>query len=120
MYTEIYVNVDLDQETPEEVIEVLEAMCDQRMFKLEKLGIPGKWAYLFCNGSYYTPGTCVSKLTYDKISERYSLIGKGDLKNYDREVEEFFAYIKPWVEPGFIGYHRYEEDIEPTLVYKKG
>ena len=28
MYTEIYVNVDLKKETPDEIIEVLKAMCD--------------------------------------------------------------------------------------------
>jgi hypothetical protein len=59
-------------------------------------------------------------LTYDEISKQWSLLGKGDLKNYEDEIEYFFNWIMLWVEgwPGdFIGYHRYEESQEPTLVF---
>jgi hypothetical protein len=116
MYTEIYVNVDLKKETPYEVICVLKAICEKD-FKPKHLNdYPDRWGALFCSGSYYTPNTSCANLTFDNISGQYSLLGKGDIKNYDGEIEAFFTFIKPWCEEGFIGYYRYEENREPTLV----
>jgi hypothetical protein len=118
MYTEIYVNVDLKTETPPEIIEVLKAICgDGDESALE--GKPGRWCMLFNSGSYYTPNTSCKNLTYDKIGNRWSLLGKGDIKNYEREIEQFFEWLSPWIdaeEGDFIGYTRYEEISTPTLV----
>lgn len=116
MYTEIYVNTDLKKETPQDVIDVLSAMCNSEA-KDCLSDKPHRWSYLFNNGSYYLPSTECKKLTYDTISERYSILAKGDIKNYKGEIEQFFDYIKPWCDGEFIGYYRYEEDREPTLVY---
>ncbi|MCP4651089.1 MAG: hypothetical protein GY853_13560 [PVC group bacterium] len=117
MYTEIYVNVDLKTDTPQEVIDILRAMCDKDASAECFKNSGGRWPYLFNNGSYYTPNTECGLLTYDKISEQYSLLAKGDIKNYGSEIEKFFEFIKPWCEGEFIGYYRYEESREPTLVY---
>jgi hypothetical protein len=119
MYTEIYVNVDLKPETPERVLAVLRAMCGDE--DKSSLGDkPERWNRLFNDGSYYTPRTSCGILKYDKFLKAWSLLGKGDIKNYENEIEQFFEWIKPWVdgEPGeFIGYKRYEENLEPTLVF---
>ena len=119
MYTEIFVNVDLKAETPDEVLAVLRAMCgDENQAPLE--GKPERWNRLFASGSYYTPNTCVAKLTFDKIGGQWSLLGKGDIKNYESEIEAFFAWLMPWIdgqEGDFIGYHRHEESQTPTLVF---
>ncbi len=120
MYTEIYVNVDLKKETPDEVLNVLKSMCyhegfDRDVYLKDK---PLRWRLLFNDGSYYTPLTSCANLTFDKIRDAWSLLGKGDIKNYGGEIEAFFEWIKPWVDgiPGdFIGYSRYEEDQVPTL-----
>jgi hypothetical protein len=59
-------------------------------------------------------------LEFDEITQRWSLLGKGDIKNYEGEIEKFFEWIIPYVDgyPGdFIGYSRYEEDLKPTLIY---
>lgn len=117
MYTEIFVNVDLKQNTPDSVIEVLKAVCDIDVGATCLADKPHRWKYLFNNGSYYTPYTCVGKLTWDSISEQYSLIGKGDIKNYEGEIEAFFEFIKPWATDNFIGYYRQELDPQPTLVF---
>ncbi len=121
MYTEIYVNVDLKKETPDEIIEVLKAMCDMEESNKKVLEpYPDRWICLFSNMSYYTPSTRCRSLTYDDIKERWSLLGKGDIKNYGLDIEEFFEWIIPYVDgcPGdFIGYHRYEEQRVPTLVF---
>lgn len=117
MYTEIYVNVDLKKETPEAVIETIKAICEGDCDSKYLKDKPRRWSMLFSNGSYYTPSTCCSSLTYDSIAKSYSLIGKGDIKNGDNEIEQFFEFVKPWCDNNFIGYHRHEEDRDPILVY---
>ena len=116
MYTEIYVNVDLKEDTPKSVIKILESICDG-------VGIdskyPERWYCLFFNVSYYTPHTSVSKLTFNMTSNRYSLLGKGNINNYAGEIEAFFEFLIPWVDGksgDFIGYSRYESEKLPTLV----
>lgn len=119
MYTEIFVNVDLKENTPKEVIEVLKAMCDKDHESPHLLGRPQRWAFLFNDSSFYLPCTECGVLTYNNIRKAYSLIAKGDIKNSSGEIEEFFEFIKPWCEDEFIGYTRYEEDREPTLIYSR-
>lgn len=122
MYTEIFINVDLKADTPREVLEVLRCMVDgsDELNPPIMTGLPGRWQLLFGNGSYYTPRTCCARLTFDEIGKHWSLIGKGDIKNYEGEIEAFFEFLKPWCEDRFMGYHRYEEDEEPVLVYASG
>ncbi len=119
MYTEIYVNIDLHKDTPPEVIMVIQAMCagDGEAECLKDK--PQRWAYLFNNGSFYTPNTECAHITLCKYRKAFSLLAKGDIKNYEGEIEAFFDFIKPWCETpdAFIGYHRYEENREPTLIY---
>lgn len=117
MYTEIYVSTDLKEGTPEPVIDVLRAICAKDPDSPALAEHPDRWFMLFNSGSYYTPLTEVASLTYDDIGKHYSLIGKGDIKNYGYEIEKFFDWLKPWCDNEFIGYHRYEEAREPTLVY---
>lgn len=123
MYTEIYVNVDLKKDLPSEVVRTLKAMCGEEGYSSSLEGKPSRWAYLFRNGSFYTPNTSTANLTYDHISKNYSLLAKGDIKNYQEEIEEFFEWIMPHIdasEGSFIGYSRYEEDDVPELYFKRG
>ena len=117
MYTEIYVNADLKKETPQDVIDVISAICEKNYEAKCLIGKPSMWGWLFNNGSYYLPLTECGKITKDSVSGIYSFIGKGDIKNYEGEIEQFFNFIKPWCEGEFIGYYRYEESREPVLVY---
>lgn len=123
MYTEIYVNVDLKENTPKEVIDTLCVMCGDDDWPSD-WPHPKRWLYLFNNGSYYTANTSAAELTFDDISQQWSLIGKGDIKNYNNEIQAFFEFISPWVDPQsgdktFIGYMRFEESAEPELFYVK-
>jgi hypothetical protein len=120
MYTEIYVNVDLKKDTPDDVIEVLKVMCDMGSDPEVMDNYPARWAYMFNSGSYYTPNTYCHSLTVDDITQQWSLLGKGDIKNYGGEIQKFFEWVIPYVDgcPGdFIGYSRYEEDSQPTLIF---
>lgn len=124
MYTEIYVNVNLKRETPDDVLGVLMAMCgklDPEASEkiLEKY--PSRWCMLFSDCSYYTPRTHCKYIQFDEISQQWSLLGKGDIKNYEQEIQQFFEWIMPWIdacEGEFIGYKRYEEGNEPQLYFK--
>lgn len=124
MYTEIYVNVDLKKETPDDVLEVLKAMCGKLESEdAEKVleNFPWRWCMLFSDCSYYTPRTHCKYLQFDEISKQWSLLGKGDIKNYEQEIQQFFEWIMPWVDafPGeFVGYSRYEDQDKPTLYFK--
>ena len=82
MYTEIFVNVNLKPETPDDVLNVLHAMCGDDSKKEALADKPARWECLFNNGSYYTPLTSCAKLTFDNIAKHWSLLGKGDIKNY--------------------------------------
>lgn len=119
MYTEIYVNVDLIEDTPEEVIAVLKAICGgEDKTSLEDK--PDRWSVLFNSGNYSVPNTSCKSLTYDSTINKWSLLGKGDIKNYEQEIESFFAWLMPYIDADygeFIGYYRYEEDEHPMLVY---
>ena len=123
MYTEIYVSVDLKEDTPEFIIDILKAICykgDERILEC----YPSRWKYLFNSGSYYTANTRVAEITFDTISGQYSLIGKGDIKNYGDEIEQFFSFIESHVDTcgvrTFMGYSLFEESVEPILFYAEG
>jgi hypothetical protein len=142
MYTEIYVNIDLVEDLPDDVLYVLKGLVRDITYRSDPLdqnnnteepidawedvrwgiltqGLGSRFRSLFFNGSYYTPNTTVAKLSYDYISNQWSLLGKGDIKNYDGEIQQFFEWIAPYSETEFLGYCRYEEDDEPTLYYRK-
>jgi len=112
MYTEVYFNVDLKKGTSKEVVDSLIAFIRGE----------GNNRPLCCNMSYYTPCTSAFYAEFDDISNRWSLLCKGDLKNYSNEIEAFIELLRPHVEINygektFIGYMRYEENVEPTLFY---
>lgn len=126
MYTEIFVNVDLKEDTPQEVISILGAMCFGRVIGAPTVipedsfeHCPDRWALLFNDGSHYTPRTSCAELRFCETAKAWSLLGKGDIKNYNHEIEEFFEWIMPYVEGNegdFIGYYRHENCQLPTLV----
>ena len=107
MYTEVYINVDLIVGTDNKTVRRLCHMIEETH-------------YLCYNMSYYTPRTQAFFCKYDDISKQWSLMFKGDLKNYDNEITQFVEELTPHVEhygKTFIGYTRFEEQVEPTLLY---
>lgn len=122
MYTEVFVNADLKNGTPKSVINVLLAMCEKRSDSPALKGITFRRGYMFNNGSYYTPYTECHSLTFDCGTGRWSIIAKGDIKNYENEIEQFFEWIMPHVdaeEGEMIGYVRYEENLLPVIIVKQ-
>ena len=120
MYTEIYVNMDFRPDTPKEIVELLFAICNQDFDYMEKNGYPERFACLFCDMSCYTPQTNTSQITIPgDCRTTMSLLGKGDIKNYDNEIEKFFEIVAPWCdnEGRMIGYAHYEEHKDPYIFF---
>jgi len=75
---------------------------------------------LFGCDSYYFNADTISTCRWDDISNSYYLCIRSNLKNYDGEIRKFLDWIKQFVDAGigeFLGFYRYEEDDDPTLIY---
>ena len=124
MYTELVLSCNI-KNVPE-VVKILKYMCDgkEHPVKLPKhpLFNSGRWEYMFqCSSHYHVPRSHAS-IEYDDIAKKYTLIVRSDFKNYYDEISKFVDWIAPYVEghgdeKQMIGYSRYEEDVEPEILY---
>ena len=126
MYTELNIGVAFKEDTPSSVINILKHMLnedepdyyeltDHPLFKT------ARWNLMLVCDSYYFDGQTDSSLIYDDISNQYYLNVRCNLKNYDNEIDKFMDFIQPYLDTnGFLGYKRYEEDGDPTLIYNMG
>ena len=125
MYTELNIGVSI--KNYEEVIQKLQFMLgdsdkdvniDHPLFGKEK-----RWEYMLRCGSYYFDGQPDSKLYRDDLYENdpmYFLNVRCNLKNYEDEIKLFLDWLCPYINTeGFLGYTRYEEAYNPTLIYKE-
>lgn len=126
MYTELVISTNIYNEP--EAIRVLKFMCDSTL--PEPSVLPehplfeedGRWRWMFqCNSHYHVPRSHAS-IEYNDTSKKWTLIVRCDFKNYNDEINKFVDWISPYVythgeEKAFIGYSRYEEDIDPVLLY---
>lgn len=121
MYTELNIGVNLKGDTPENIVEILKYMLgdidtvkttDHRLFETKR------WHMMLVCDSYYFDGRTDSSIKWNDISEEYELNVRCNLKNYDDEIALFLDFIRPYlVTEGFLGYTRYEEYDDPTLIY---
>lgn len=77
-----------------------------------------RWQSMLRSDSYYFAGQTNSYLKYDEISKRHYLTVRFNMKNYCGEIEKFLEWM--WMiaeDRGFVGYRRYEEAENPTLIY---
>lgn len=71
-----------------------------------------------CCDSYYFDGSTNSKMIFDTISKTWKVNIRANLMNYDSEIKHFLDWLAPYIETnGFIGYTKYEEFEDPTLIY---
>lgn len=127
MYTELNLGVNFRKDTPQNIIDILKYMLGDSPVRFEyiKPQLPEhplfeteRWAIMLVCDSYYFDGQTDSSIHYDDISESYYLNVRCNLKNYSSEIEHFLSFIQPYLyTDGFIGYTRYEEDDDPTLIY---
>ena len=70
--------------------------------------------------SYYFGAPTNSEFFQDKIDKTYRISIRSNLKNYEREIEKFLKYIKPYIDYGsgidnIYAYVLYEESSDPTI-----
>ena len=126
MYTELHFNSELKEDVPKQVLEVLEFMVGNNETEpnppSHELFQDTRWAYMLRCDSYYFDADTRSTLRFDKIGNCYYLCIRCNLKNYADEIEKFLDWIMPYLakeEDDFLGFSRYEETEEPTLIYFK-
>lgn len=128
MYTELNIAVRL--KLSDNALKILEFMAGQSENEdFEKPDHPlfdsetARWKYMLCCDSAYFDHTASSSLVNDRYYAEEDTLERVlnvrcDLKNYNDEIENFLDWIYPYSETGgFIGYMRYEEDEDPTLIY---
>lgn len=124
MYTEIFINVSLRKDTPDKVVRDLRGLFDADYPAEVKSPFfrRGRMTCIGRTSSYYFQPRATSNMFFDDIAGQWYVLSRSDLKNYGSEIEQFFDWIDEYVDasPGeFIGYHRYEDDDTPVLVFKK-
>lgn len=127
MYTEIHFNSKLTVDKDSMVADILKYMVGDiedapELLPANALFKTDRWQIMLRCDSYYFDADTLSTLRWDEISHHYYLCIRSNLKNYDSEIEEFIDWIDPYLnkQPGdFLGFYRYEEDEEPTLIYKR-
>ena len=82
-----------------------------------------RWDFLFNCDSYYNPGISVRGYE-DGPRDIIRVSGVGDFKNYDDEILLFLDWVLPFAsaydEDAFLGYFKYEECQNPTLIFSTG
>lgn len=119
MYTELVLGLELDNN--EATIQKLKYMLDITTYDVpidDPFFKTPRWEYMLYCDSYYFAGQTDSKLIYDNMVNTHYLNVRCNLKNYNNEIELFLQWLAPHiVTNGFLGYMRYEEDDNPTLIY---
>lgn len=129
MYTELNLNVCLGAGTPYDVINILEYMVGDGPKILNLPAHPlfstERWDWMLTCDSYYFPAVSSSTLNFDEIGKYWQLSARSNFKNYNGEIGLFLDWIAPHLDDDmhnntwgdFLGYWRYEEDREPTIIY---
>ena len=123
MYTELVLGLELKPD--EKILNVLKYMLgDVKEKPLDydyshRLFETARWDIMLQCDSYYFDGQTDSKLIFDHHGYVYLNV-RCNFKNYSNEIELFLDWLKPYIKTdGFLGYTRYEEDYDPTLIYKE-
>ena len=123
MYTELVLNVSIKDETSDDVLSALKWMLDSKApteFLLidHELFSLSRAQYMLRSSSYYFIPQPSSSLIEDCYGGKTHYLSiRCDLKNYESEIETFLSWISTYLECGFAGYMRYEENDDPTLIY---
>jgi hypothetical protein len=129
MYTELVLSTQIKDDPA--VVEIIKFMGgdgqvtpnptfelpDHPFFKADR------WKHMLRSASYYFTPMTAFRFERDDIAKSWSLIVRCDLKNYDDEIEKFIDWLSPHLDDHhgqMIGYSRYEESREPTILYAPG
>lgn len=123
MYTELVLGIEIEDN--DKIIQTLRYMLGETEYQPvddHELFRTDRWDYMLKCDSYYFDGQTDSKLYMDDLYEdnpKFYLNVRCNLKNYDNEINKFLDWLNPYIKTfGFLGYLRYEENEDPTLIYK--
>lgn len=112
-FTEINVNFDLVEDTPEDVVNIMHYLILTNRNETKPSVLP-KHEFFECDRW----DNIDSKMEYDDISKTYRVSIRANLKNYDSEIEKFLDWLLPYIDTnGFIGYEKHEDMDDPILIY---
>ena len=136
MYTEFNIGIAFKKNTPDNIIKILEyLLCGGRVGYEQKEYIfdvvmkehelteheffkCDNWEIVLTGSNGCFDWITDSRMEFDEILKKYCLNVRSNLKNYDHEIEKFMNLISPYIyTEGFLGYMRYEECDDPTLIY---
>ena len=122
MYTDFCFDAELNGDLPEDVIAVFTFLGDmadgQPALPKHSLFETSRWACLGGASSAYFD----AQPHYNFRNEHgsYFVSIRTNFKNYESEIEKFLDWVTPYLnkfEGDFLGFSRYEETEEPTLIY---
>ena len=127
MYTEFHFNAELKEDTPEDVLGLLRYMTGETRDRPDKtpdheLFETGRWFLMLCCDSAYFDMSTASGLHRSGTFSFWYLSIRTNFKNYDNEIDKFLDWIHPYLnkdDAEFLGFYRYEDDENPTLIYMK-
>lgn len=73
-----------------------------------------RWRQIGHCASYYHWPLVIRKLEWDSISQSWFMFLRCDIKDYDKEIENFIDWISPYCE-SFKAWKHFEYDCEPKL-----
>jgi len=119
MYTELLIKCMVRENLAPEVQGILDYLFldkeKPKMLPNHDFFLASNWDLIGrCNSYYHIP------MTINYYKDRY-LFSRSDIKNYGNEIGLFLGWFNPYIdtEEKCIGWRWYEEDIFPTLIYKK-
>jgi hypothetical protein len=121
MYTELVISTRVKDDPV--AVEVLKFMTGRGEVPLtlpeHPLFSADRWQWMLTCSSYYFTPRSMCLFEFDKIGRDWCFISRSDFKNYGDEIAKFIDWLRPYLsDPDeMIGYYRYEESREPTIIY---
>lgn len=129
MYTELILGCKLSKSAPKLLINALDAVINHWNEKdygdasdeVKDFIIKYDLPYLFHGSSYcFGVSRSNSAFWFDNITGCWYISTRSNLKNYEDQIENFLAYLKPYVEQGsgeadIYAYVLYEECSKPQI-----
>jgi hypothetical protein len=128
MYTELVLKCNIRDDVPQDVRNVLKhlfnqdeepvTLPDHQFFKCQRWQMIGQ-----CSSFYHHPKALSDYWTGHGGNEDSGgcIFSRSDLKNYGYEITHFIDWLMPYIdeeEGQCIGWEWYEEDTQPTLLFK--
>lgn len=131
MYTALHFAAPLKRDVPGDVLAVLLYMLDASGQIPEPSPLPDhtlfrqtiRWRHMLVCDSYYFEADTHSTLVPYPSGDGWGLSVTCNFKNYASELDQFLDWVMPYVDAApddWLGYHMYEEDDRPTLIFYPG